>query len=84
MGFAAAADLHTGGLDEFPKHLGGGEGGDLTAPIVMAEQGIGLNIAAQLGEAVDQFIHFVRIFIEGRQAFLHGQQVVALLKMPGA
>ena len=84
-------DLHVAGLDELPEHLGGQEGGLLAAPVIVVEQGIGLNVGAdllgqvqlKLGDLVQDFVHFIGVLIEGHEAVLDLHQVVALLKHAG-
>ena len=57
----------------------------------MMEQGIGFNVLAdfrgqvqlELGDLVDNLVHFVGILIEGHQAVLNFHQIMALLKNTG-
>ena len=91
VGFIIAVDLHKSWLDKLAEHIRGQEGRDLAAPVVVVEQCVRFDVFAELSrvvqlklrDAVDQLVHFVRIFIESDETLLHAHQMVAHFKNAG-
>ena len=81
-------DFLIGRFDELPKHIWRYERRDLAAPIIVVEQRVWLQICAYLfcipqfpvGQALNQLVHFIRVFVEIHQAILNLKKMVTHLK----
>ena len=87
-----AVDLLIGLQEEVLKDGGTQEGVQLAAPVVVVQDGIGMQVGADalsqlqlpVGQVLDEIVHLVGVLHVVHQSFLHGAQMMDLLEDTGS